>query len=126
MNQFDANAQYRSCQKLLSAVVALAVHDCQLKPISRGRVRADKEPSDISLSALRFLFTSDSDGYLTALDIDPKQFKKRLVDNMFDLKKDTGNSCDESRRSFRYNYQYFCRYYSNINFDLIDLEKQDK
>lgn len=123
MNQFDASAQFRSCQKLLSAVVALAIQDSQLEPISRGRMNGQKEPTDFALSALRFLFTSDSDGYLVALDMNPGQFRKRLVNTMYQEKKNIGENLYKNKRAFKFNYQFFYKYYTKINFDLISHEK---
>ena len=117
MNEFDEAAMYRSCQKLLSAVVALAIEDAQLEPIKIGRVKGEREPRDISITAIRFLFTDDSDGYLAALDIDPDQFRKRLMDAMY-LK----NTAIKNQRAMRFNYQFVYNNYSSLNWGCLHKE----
>lgn len=118
MNQFDQNSIYRSCQKLLSAVVALAIEDAQLTPIRIGRARLQKEPRDIAITAVRFLFTDDSDGYLVALNIDPKQFRKRLMDAMYSK----NNKLIKNHRAMIFNYHFVYKNYSSMNWDSLHKE----
>ncbi len=98
-NNADQDAAHR---RLLSAVVVLAIRDACQHP-------KEKRLGDLPRSALNFLF-EDSDGYLTLLDIDPEQFRKRLV-NMSYANGATGKYTSmsgfssEDRRCFRINYQ---------------------
>lgn len=119
MNQFDANAQYRACQQLLAAVVALAVEDTQLAPIKRGRSKQPKQPVDAAITAIRFLFTDNSDGYFAALDINPKQFRERLLHKMYYNKADPNVAVYGNRRAFRFNYEFYYKNYNQFNWELL-------
>jgi hypothetical protein len=110
---------------LLSAVVALAVQDAQLPPRKIGKVRI---PKDEAISAIYFLF-QHSDSYLNLLDMDPEQFRDRLLKLMFEMNKKVVQFESSKRRNFRYNYQWMRRK-ENIA-DLTkayeaELEKMDK
>jgi hypothetical protein len=63
--------QHVANKRLLSAVIALAIKDA-CKGSSNKRLPSDTQ------SAFNFLF-EHSDLYLSLLDIDPQQFRKRLV-----------------------------------------------
>lgn len=103
----DEMAAYR---RLLSAVVALAVKDaCRQTP---KEFFADKGLSFLitysaTFEALEFLFLR-SDGYLAALELDPQQFRRKLLDYAYLPKIDNTNPFNldaNERRRFRVNYQ---------------------
>lgn len=108
-SMFDKEDQARAYQKLISAVIGLAIKDAQIKPV-RYYGDTHRTPLPEALSAMQFLFTGDSDGYLTLLEINPEQFRKRLVDQMFDssfeIKGIKGNPY-LSRKNFKFNYIWF-------------------
>lgn len=115
MNEFDEEYQFRSCQKLLSAVIALAIEDAQLEPLKIGPQRT---PRDEAVTAIRFLFTDDSDGYLAALDIDPQQFRKRLMNEIYSDKK----GAIRNARAMKFNYQFVYKNYSALNWNSLHRE----
>ena len=131
----DHDAQVRAHQKLLSAVVGLAVRDAQLRPI-KPENSLRRVPTDLALSALDFLFTDSSDGYLVLLDMNPDQFRKRLVDQMFKIEKkekDKEDSAYKARRNFRYNYLWYYKqqkflnrksFYSDDNNEMEAIEEE--
>jgi len=127
MNTYELNykAQGTAYIRLISAVVALAVQDAQLAPRKIGKVRI---PTDEAISAIYFLF-QHSDNYLNLLDMDPEQFRDRLLKLMFDMNKKVVQFESSKRRNFRYNYQWMRRK-ENIE-DLTkayeaELEKMDE
>ena len=90
-----------ACSRLLSAVVVLAIRDACQTP---GRKMLNQLPKN----ALEFLFY-ESDGYLEWLDIDPEQFRKRLVGVMYTKNKNPPYSLNEQDcRNLRINYQMWC------------------
>jgi hypothetical protein len=103
--ELDYRAQGTANIVLLSAVVALAVQDAQLPPRKIGKVRI---PKDEAISAIYFLF-QHSDSYLNLLDMDPEQFRDRLLKLMFDMNKKVVQFESSKRRNFRYNYQWMRR-----------------
>ena len=107
MNTYELNykAQGTAYIRLISAVVALAVQDAQLAPRKIGKVRI---PTDEAISAIYFLF-QHSDNYLNLLDMDPEQFRDRLLKLMFDMNKKVVQFESSKRRNFRYNYQWMRR-----------------
>jgi hypothetical protein len=103
--ELDYKAQGTANIVLLSAVVALAVQDAQLPPRKIGKVRI---PKDEAISAIYFLF-QHSDSYLNLLDMDPEQFRDRLLKLMFEMNKKVVQFESSKRRNFRYNYQWMRR-----------------
>lgn len=103
--ELDYKAQGTANRRLLAAVVALAVQDAQSSPRKMGKVRI---PTDAAISAIYFLF-QHSDSYLNLLDIDPQQFRYRLLNLMFDMNKKVPQFDPIKRRHFRYNYQWMQR-----------------
>jgi hypothetical protein len=103
--ELDYKAQGTANRRLLAAVVALAVQDAQSRPRKMGRVRI---PTDEAISAIYFLF-QHSDNYLSLLDIDPQQFRERLLKLMFDMNNKIKQFEPIKRRNFRYNYQWMQR-----------------
>jgi len=103
--ELDYKAQGTANRRLLAAVVALAIQDAQSKPRRMGRLRI---PTDEAISAIYFLF-QHSDSYLNLLDIDPQQFRERLLKLMFDMNKKIIQFDPIKRRNFRYNYEWMRR-----------------
>jgi hypothetical protein len=89
--------QTERCKKLLWSVIQLAVDD--------------------TITAMRFLFgdlyESGLDNYLMWLDVDGKQFKRRMVEAMFSERHD--KFTDFERRAFRANYNWYLRNEINPN-----------
>lgn len=86
-------------RRLLSAVIALAVKDaCKQSTELR---------SGIAREALDFLFLY-SDGYLVGLDINPEQFRRKVLDYCFSDRQQEGNPFNldgKERKHFRANYK---------------------
>jgi crotonobetainyl-CoA:carnitine CoA-transferase CaiB-like acyl-CoA transferase len=124
--ELDYKAQGIAYRRLLAAVVALAIQDAQAKPnktISKRRL----VPKDTAMSAIYFLFRT-SDGYLQLLDIDPEQFRKKLLGLMFDMNKKVRHFEPIGRRNFRYNYQWMHRQENVLDLTKAyqeDLEKME-
>lgn len=123
--ELDYKAQGTANRRLLSAVVALAVQDAQSKPRRMGRLRI---PTDEAISAIYFLF-QHSDNYLNLLDIDPQQFRERLLKLMFDMNKKITQFDPIKRRNFRYNYEWMRRKENILDLTKAyeaELEKMDE
>lgn len=123
--ELDYKAQGTANRRLLAAVVALAIQDAQSKPRRMGRIRI---PTDEAISAIYFLF-QHSDSYLNLLDIDPQQFRERLLKLMFDMNKKIIQFDPIKRRNFRYNYEWMRRKENVLDLTKAyetELEKLDK
>lgn len=91
----------RGEQKLIAAIIALAVEDAASKP-SKGL-----PSSDVS-TALDFLFTPGStlETYLPLLDMDVDMFRKNLLDAMYARPvQPCGRLTETQVRSLRINYE---------------------
>jgi len=128
--ELDYKAQGIAYRKLLAAVVALAIQDAQAKP-NRISLKKRLIPKDTAMSAIDFLFRT-SDGYLQLLDIDPEQFRKRLLGLMFDMNKKIRQFEPIGRRNFRYNYQWMHKQENVLDLtkayqeDLEEMEEDEK
>lgn len=94
----EVRASNRPEEKLLSAVIALAIDDVCLRPIKIA-IKGGKKVvvmSHNAYTAYRFLFI-DGDGYYAALDMDHVEFKRRLMSQMTDLT--TSRPFDTVRRN---------------------------
>ena len=123
--ELDYKAQGPANRRLLAAVVALAIQDAQSKPRRLGRLRI---PTDEAISAIYFLF-QHSDNYLNLLDINPQQFRERLLKLMFDMNKKIIRFDPIKRRNFRYNYEWMRRKENILDLTKAyekELEKLDK
>jgi hypothetical protein len=102
--------QTERCKKLLWSVIQLAVDDACKAPYKT-------RPTDETITALRFLFgdlyESGLDSYLMWLDVDSKEFKRRMVNAMYSERHD--KFTDFERRAFRANYNWYLR--NEINTD---------
>ena len=123
--ELDYKAQGTANRRLLAAVVALAIQDAQSKPRRLGRLRI---PTDEAISAIYFLF-QHSNNYLSLLDIDPQQFRNRLLKLMFDMNKKITQFEPIKRRNFRYNYDWMRRKENILDLTKAyeaELEKMDE
>jgi hypothetical protein len=97
----------RGEQKLLAAVVALAVRDSCLAPIKSSERKCYVMQAN-AYTAFRFLFDEESSGldaYADWLDFDKVQFRKQLLDLMYRKDQQPINGFDSThRRSFRSNH----------------------
>lgn len=95
----DRTNQDIAHRRLLSAVVALAIRDaCHIHTI--GNI------SDQTRNAINFLF-NHSDGYLSLLDINPQQFRAKLIESVYrnDKKFVSASGLSEiERKRFANNY----------------------
>ena len=112
VNDKDDDQQLRAHQKLLWAVVTLAVQDACKSPLCMGNDFSPTVPQPDAQSAIRFLMTEHSDGYFMWLNVDGAQFRKRLVEFMYKKEK-TPMFRDIERRNFRYTYQWFYNLQAN-------------
>lgn len=104
--------------RLLTHVVTLAIRDLTHRPIAikKGAVMTAE-----AKSAARFLFTDDSDGYLEALDCDPKAFRARIMRLMNDRSNlKIAGFDDNDRRAMRQNYQLWSTKYAGLECDVPD------
>jgi hypothetical protein len=96
--------QAQRCKKLLWSVIQLAVEDSCKAPYKT-------RPQDETITAMRFLFgdlkESGLDNYLMWLDVDSKEFKRRMVNAMYAEHHD--KFTDFERRAFRANYNWYLR-----------------
>jgi hypothetical protein len=103
-------------EKLLSAVVALAIDDACLPPI-KVVVKGGKKVTVMchtAYTAYRFLFF-DGDGYYAALNMDPVETKKRLMSQLTDLSttrpfsttKRTMDIIGRRKRMFKINHKLY-------------------
>ena len=123
--ELDYKAQGTANRRLLAAVVALAIQDAQSKPRRLGRLRI---PTDEAISAIYYLF-QHSNNYLSLLDIDPQQFRNRLLKLMFDMNKKITQFEPIKRRNFRYNYDWMRRKENILDLTKAyeaELEKMDE
>jgi hypothetical protein len=103
-------------ERLLSAVIALAIEDACTPPIKIA-VRGGKKVivmSHLAYTAYRFLFY-DGDGYYAALNMDPVETKKRLMSQLTDLstvrpfstsRRDV-NAIGKRKRMFKTNHKLY-------------------
>jgi uncharacterized protein YwqG len=135
MKSITANAevkiddQTKAYLRMWSAVISLAIRDACYPPIkeklkekaeekdSKKKRRKEHEEytaASHARSAMYFLFDNESDIgiILDWLNIDVGNFRKNLLDKMFD---DSGHGyffeelTDQQRRNFRLNYQWFLK-----------------
>lgn len=120
-------------QRLLSSVIALAVDDVCLKPIKITIVETHGEKKRkkqimvlcaLAESAYKFLFCNGADGYYAISDMDPKETRIRLMNQLRDAKTnrpfDVSNKPSElisrKKRLFRLNHDLFERGHLRGNF----------
>jgi len=104
-------------ERLLGAVVSLAIHDVCLPPIKLTLENKNKVfvVSHHAQSAYEFLFRGHGDGYYAALDMDAAETKKRLLRLLSDLSHNkpfdsTNKNIDlilRKKRMFRLNHKLY-------------------
>lgn len=138
------NLSGRPEEKLLSAVIALAVEDVCLPPIQITAIEnvRDYEKkkkvvvlSGLAESAYNFLFCNGVDGYCAALDMDPGEFRIRLkmqlldtkTNRPFDLSNKPNELTSRRKRMFRLNNDLFSRGQLRGNFkEAVSLKLKNK
>jgi len=100
--EISTHLNARPEQKLLSAVVALAIKDSMLppyKPSGSKHLRMTEEAH----SAFDFLLTDACESYLEWLDVNPVNFRRRLLKMMEDRSNRDTPFAPIQRRAFRLN-----------------------
>ena len=124
---FDENEQTKACHRLLSAVVVVALRDACSTPPKRG---AGGMPiSTDAFTAMRFFFDESVSGlneYLVWFDIDPGQYRMRLLKTMSnDTALPVNGLQPLDRRNFRYNYRMWDKLKHSLPIDELEGEKDD-
>ena len=108
LEAYDENSQTRACQKLLAAVVAVAVNDTCVEPFKTTASDKTRLMRVDTITAFRFLFSNDVSGldaYALWLDFNPDNFRRKLLEIMFnDSPNVIAGKDPHLRRNFRYNY----------------------
>jgi len=109
----DKHQQTRACQQLLASVIAAAVHDTCVEPYrATSKYKSTLIRID-TVTAFRFLFdesVSGIDAYGLWLDFNVDQFRRKLLEMMFDESQlVVGGKDPQARRNFRYNYKLWQR-----------------
>jgi hypothetical protein len=107
-------------ERLLSAVVTLAIHDACLPPVKITVVVKEKKKKVPVLcynaqSAYMFLFHGGADGYYAALNMDPVETKKRLMEQLcnyahnkpFDITDKKSELISRKKRLFKLNHRLY-------------------
>ena len=116
-------------ERLLSAVVTLAIHDACLPPIKITIVVKEKKKKVRVLchnahSAYTFLFNGGADGYYAALNMDSVETKKRLIQQLcdfmnnkpFDMTNKHNELINRKKRLFKLNHRLYHDGYLRGNF----------
>ena len=102
-NRLMNNAiQVKRCRQLFSTVIELTIADACAKPIVSPR--EDMRPMARAITAMRFI-TTNIDNYLTWLDMDTGNFRKRLIEALHT--EQPNKFSDADKRAFRYNYKWW-------------------
>ena len=110
-------------QRLLSAVVSLAVKDCCDRPI---KIDNKIWLSFNAASAFDFIFTESCEGYLEMLDIDPTHFRSKLLKLMAnDGPKKIASFDSMARRTFRQNYALWSDLHERLGGRVVSDEEKD-
>ena len=107
-------------ERLLSAVITLAIHDACLPPVKITIVKNAKKKKVLVLchnaqTAYTFLFTGGADGYYAALNMDPVETKKRLIEQLcnfthnrpFDTTTKNNELLSRKKRMFKLNHRLY-------------------
>lgn len=101
--------QTQACRRLLSSVVALAMRDAVCAPRKPMPPSKDPTPQDRALTAIDFLWSPGGGGYLSVLEIDPGEFRRRFLDRMAEDHDDAQFTAWD-KRCFRLNWAWFTKY----------------
>jgi hypothetical protein len=132
----EINSSSRPEERLLSAVIAFAIEEVCLKPV---RITTNKNKKVVVMrhyakTAYDFLFRGGSDGYCAALDIDPTEFKKRLISQLtdlstprpFDVSKRNMDAIGRRKRMFKLNHKLYHTGRVRGNFVEIKNRKEER
>jgi hypothetical protein len=112
-------------RRLLLAVVDQAIRDACLTPLRGSPAR----PQEEALTAMRFFFDTTASGlaeYAAWLDMDPEVFKRKLLEKMrVNSSFEKADYNEHERRSFRFNYTYWCQHHNEANFYRKERAEQD-
>jgi hypothetical protein len=111
MNQIKSS---RPEEQLISAVIALAIEDACLSPIRKPSKQYAMNQH--AYTAFRFLF-EHSDHYLQLVNIDPKSFRERLVNQLtdythnrpFDISNRPNMIAERRKRMFKINQKLYAK-----------------
>jgi hypothetical protein len=121
-------AQTRACNALLSTVVLLAVSDACIAPttVRKGDPQPTIPMPMNAFTAMRFLFDESMSGlneYCMWLDMNPAQFRTRLLTMMEDNSPNSINGYDPmKRRYFRQNYRAWLKLKNKYD---VPMEEED-
>jgi len=97
-------------QRLLAAVVAVAVRDCCMPPVGRHNLRLQPQAA----SAFDFVFTDLGDPFLELIDINSGHFRRKLEEVMNDTSNNDKPFKQIQRRAFRINYKLWRAEYARL------------
>ena len=97
-------------QRLLAAVVAVAVRDCCMPPVGRHNLRLQPQAA----SAFDFVFTDLGDPFLELIDINSGHFRRKLEEVMNDTSNTDKPFKQIQRRAFRINYKLWRAEYARL------------
>lgn len=128
----DRDEQARACHRLMSSVIITAIRDGCATPPKRSRLKGEEDgfPMSIdSFTAMRFLFDKNVAGlaeYLAWFDIDPGQYRMRLLETMSNNSALRVNGFEPlDRRNFRYNYGMWLRLKDRDDVGKLETENED-
>ena len=107
-------------ERLLSSVITLAIHDACLPPVKITVIKNTKKKKVPVLcynaqTAYEFLFQGGADGYYAALNMDPTETKKRLIEQLcnythnkpFDITDKNNELVNKKKRLFKLNHRLY-------------------
>lgn len=97
-------------QRLLAAVVAVAVRDCCMPPVGRHNLRLQPQAA----SAFDFVFTDLGDPFLELIDINSGHFRRKLEEVMNDTSNTDKPFKSIQRRAFRINHKLWKAEYARL------------
>lgn len=97
-------------QRLLAAVVAVAVRDCCSPPEGRRDLRLTRQAA----SAFDFIFTDLGDSFLQLIDINSGHFRRKLEEVMNDTSNTDKPFKAIARRAFRINHKLWKQEYARL------------
>lgn len=123
-------------ERLLSAVVTLAIYDACLPPvkinvIEKGKKKKVNVLCHNAYTAYIFLFNGGADGYYAALDMEPTETKKRLMEQLcdfshnkpFDTTDRNNELISKKKRLFKLNHRLYNDGYLRGNFKEIPMSE---
>jgi hypothetical protein len=126
-------------ERLLSSVITLAIHDVCLPPVKITIIKNTKKKKVPVLcynaqSAYNFLFKGGADGYYAALNMDPVETKKRLMEHLcnfinnkpFDISNKPNELIRKKKRLFKLNNSLYNNGHLRGNFkELLTVDNME-